>query len=104
MGVERRRNGEQRIRRIRQLLADDSEIVSAEQGCVHDGCVVTLRYPDDPAPQRYWVGDLDTRDENLDVITPGSPLGRALLGTAPGASVPYQSPVGAQEVEVLSVD
>jgi transcription elongation factor GreA len=37
------------------------------------------------------------------VISPGSPLGRALLGRAPGDVVEYEAPTGKLAVEIVSV-
>ena len=103
-GVERRRHIERRIRKIDQLLsAQDTDDTIAPNGTVHFGCAVSLRYPGESEAEDFWVGDIDTSDAEVAVITPESPLGQALLGARPGAHVEYQAPAGVMSVEVVSV-
>src|SRR5215211_3485767 len=43
--------------------------------------------------------------EDLDVISPGSPLGEALIGRTAGDTVAYETPTGARlEVEITAVE
>jgi transcription elongation factor GreA len=103
-GVERRRNIEKRIKRINGLLdTPDATPASVQPGTVHTGCAVTLRYPGELGSEEFWVGELDTSDGDMDVITPDSPLGQALLGSRQGSQVEYQAPSGIMSVEVVGV-
>ena len=47
---------------------------------------------------------IEERHEELDVISPGSPLGSALLGRAVGHRVEYHAPNGNLTVEILAVE
>jgi transcription elongation factor GreA len=98
--------------RIRQLeyLLESAEILEAgdevDDGTVALGCVVTIVYEgdDDTAAERYFIGHLEEKTDGLDVMSPQSPLGAALLGKAPGAWVEYEAPHGTMRVKVLEVE
>jgi transcription elongation factor GreA len=94
--------------RIRQLAAmlENAEIVQgANGGQVAHGSVVGIRYAGDDEVERYLVGSIEERHDDLEVISPSSPLGEALIGSAPGESVTFTAPTGAElQVEVVSVD
>jgi transcription elongation factor GreA len=95
--------------RIRQLasMLENAEIVEAEAGSsnVSHGSVVAIRYDGDDDVERYLIGSIEERHDDLDVISPSSPLGEALLGASKGDSVSFTAPTGAQlTVDVVSVD
>jgi transcription elongation factor GreA len=55
--------------------------------------------------ERYLIGSIEERHDDLDVISPSSPLGEALIGSSPGDTVTFVAPTGAElKVEVVSVD
>jgi transcription elongation factor GreA len=94
--------------RIRQLasLLENAEIVEGSNGgrAAH-GSVVGIRYEGDDDVERYLIGSIEERHDDLDVISPSSPLGEALLGAAPGDEVSFTAPTGAElKVQVVSVD
>jgi transcription elongation factor GreA len=94
--------------RIRQLSAmvENAEIVEAAEGdVVGHGSVVGIRYEGDDEVERYLIGSIEERHDDLDVISPSSPLGEALLGASPGAKVSFTAPTGANlTVNVVSVE
>jgi transcription elongation factor GreA len=94
--------------RIRQLayMLEHAEIVQADGGDqVSHGSVVSIRYEGDEDVERYLVGSIEERHDDLDVISPSSPLGEALIGSAPGDAVTFTAPTGAQlKVEIVAVD
>ncbi|HET7489966.1 MAG TPA: transcription elongation factor GreA [Acidimicrobiales bacterium] len=97
---------ESRIRHIERVLATASIVdeSAASDGTVVAGSVVSLRYEGDDDVERYLVGSIEERVEDVDVITPGSALGQALLGKKVGESVSYQTPTGATlQVEIVEV-
>ena len=57
----------------------------------------------DDEPSTYLVGSIEERDRGYDVISPGSPLGKALLGHVSGDVVTYEAPSGRFAVEILAV-
>ena len=95
--------------RIRQLayMLENAEIVDTDSGGerVSHGSVVGIRYEGDDEVERYLIGSIEERHDDLDVISPSSPLGVALNGSAPGDTVTFIAPTGAElKVEVVSVD
>ncbi|HYZ99772.1 MAG TPA: transcription elongation factor GreA [Acidimicrobiales bacterium] len=95
--------------RIRQLvdMLENAEIVSTADngGHVAHGSVVGIRYEGDDEVERFLVGSIEERHHDLDVISPSSPLGEALIGSAPGDSVTFTAPTGAElRVEVVSLE
>jgi transcription elongation factor GreA len=94
----------QRINYLKRTIASaqvDSSIDAPD--IVAEGCAVTLRYAGDEETERFWVGDVDTRGEDISVITPSSPMGQALLGSARGDTVTYKAPAGELAVEVVGI-
>ena len=72
--------------RIRQLayMLENAEIVEADGGDqVSHGSVVAIRYEGDDDVERYLVGSIEERHDDLTAISPSSPLGAALIGSAP---------------------
>jgi transcription elongation factor GreA len=94
--------------RIRQLsvMLENAEIVQADNGeHVSHGSVVAIRYAGDDEVERYLVGSIEERHDDLEVISPSSPLGEALIGAGPGDSVTFTAPTGAElQVEIVSID
>src|SRR4051794_13008480 len=70
---------EARIRQLQAML-DHAVVVEAGDsgGAVVAGSVVTIRYDGDDDTERYLIGSIEERRDDLDVISPGSPLGTAL--------------------------
>ena len=94
--------------RIRQLayMLEHAEIVDTDGGDqVSHGSVVAIRYEGDDEVERYLIGSIEERHDNLDVISPSSPLGEALIGSSLGDTVTFVAPTGAElKVEVVAVD
>lgn len=84
---------------------EDAEIVEAvSDGTVSLGIVVELRYDGDDESEKYLVGSIEERQEGIEVLSPGSPLGKALIGASPGDKVSFEPPSGGTlSVEVVSV-
>jgi transcription elongation factor GreA len=71
---------------------------------VEPGAVVELRYEGDDDTEKYLYGSVEERGSEHDIISPGSPLGKALVGRKPGDKVDFESPTGAiLTVEVVSI-
>ena len=93
--------------RIRRLIdridaANKPHAETQHDGTVREGEVVVLDFGDG-TPERYVVGALAEVDDDVDAVTPTSPLGRALLGAVAGQSVSYRTPAGARTVLIISV-
>ena len=72
-----------------------------EDGVAGIGSTVTVRFSDGTTQQLH-IGEI-ADDEDADLVTAGSPLGRALLGRRSGDSVGYDTPTGPQTATVESV-
>lgn len=95
--------------RVRQLQAMLEWAVIVDQSAPNDGVVavgslVGIRYEGDEAVERFLVGSIEERRDDVAVISPGSPLGRALVGRRAGEAVEYEAPNGRLRVEVVTVD
>lgn len=95
---------EARIRQI-QAMVDSAVIVddTGSDGTVAHGSVVDLRYEGDDEVERFLVGSIEERRDDVSVISPESPLGRALIGHGPGDTVEYEAPRGSLKVEIVEV-
>ena len=80
----------------------DVEIVEhdASLDVVREGCVVSIRYDGDDEIEDYLIGSIEERREGVMVMSPGSPMGRALLGAKQGDTVKYEAPGGELSVIV----
>jgi transcription elongation factor GreA len=95
--------------RIRQLEATlrDAEVVDStapSDGAVAVGVTVSLRYEGDDEAEPYMVGSIEERQPGVTVVSPDSPLGKALMGRRAGDRVEFETPNGrTQAVEVVAV-
>jgi transcription elongation factor GreA len=96
---------EGRIAHLNALI-ENSEIVqlNTNQTSVQAGCVVGIKYEGDDEVERYLIGSIEEQRDDLVVMSPGSPLGKALIGTSPGQSVTFDSPNGPLAVQVVSIE
>ena len=70
-----------------ELEAPRSPTARPVDGTVVEGDIVGLDFGD--GPETMLFGSVDHGTDELDVVTPGSPLGRALQGASVGATVSY---------------
>ena len=96
---------EGRIRHLQELLRSAQVgVAPADDGVVEPGMVVTVAYDGDDDDQETFL--LGSREEgvhgSLQVYSPQSPLGQAILGASRGESREYTLPNGrTQKVSVL---
>lgn len=94
---------EARIRQLEAMLKYAVIVESTTADRVDSGTIVEFRMEGDDEPSTYLVGSIEERGTGYDVISPGSPLGKALLGHAPGDMVVFEAPGGRFNVEILAV-
>lgn len=95
---------EARIRQLEAMLGDVEVVEAGPVEAVTAGVAVRLRYAGDDTVERYFVGSIEERDSGAEVVSPGSELGKALMGKRAGESVTYVAPSGQSfEVEIVAV-
>jgi transcription elongation factor GreA len=97
---------EGRIRQLEHLLENAEIVAPPEAGVVGPGSVVTVVYEgdDDTDAETYLVGHIEERLGDLDVVSPESPLGVALIGARQGEWVTYEAPNGELRVRVVTAE
>ena len=94
-----------RIQQIQALL-DHAEVVSPDAGSADRasvGSLVDLRFDGADEVERFLLGTIEERPDDYDVVSPASPLGRAMMGAKAGDVVRYEAPAGPVEVTVVAV-
>ena len=97
---------ESRVRQLQRMLEDAVIVDSSthEAGVVTTGVVVELRYEGDEETERFLVGSIEEKGDGVSVVTPASPLGKALLGHGAGDTVQYEAQNGnVFTVEIVSL-
>ena len=99
---------EGRIRHLEHLLdPDNHQIIEANaDGSIAPGTIVTILYDgdDEDMAERYLIGHPEEQTDDLQVMSPQSPLGTALLGKAEGDDVTYEVNGRQLKVRILEVD
>lgn len=89
----------QRLARVQQIrdLLDDAVIGQdpPDDGVAEPGMVLTVRYDDTEEVETFLLGIRGAEDGDLEVYSPDSPLGRALIGARQDEQRTYQLPSGA---------
>jgi transcription elongation factor GreA len=95
---------EARIRHLDALLKDAEIVARGDSEVIVAGSIVEIRYEGDDETERYLIGSIEERHDDLEVISPGSPLGQALLGHRVGDFVDFDAPARSLKVEVVGLD
>ena len=98
---------EGRIMHLGRMI-ENAVIVEAEVGgdSVMAGASPPIVFygDDEDDAERYLVGSIEEQADDVTVVSPGSPMGAALLGAAVGDEVEYEAPTGAVlKVKVLAI-
>jgi transcription elongation factor GreA len=86
---------EARIRQLEDMLrrAEVGE-TPEDNGIVEPGMKVTYKFAGDADENTFLLGNKALEDGTIDVISPESPLGSAILGAKVGDQVSYTAPSG----------
>ena len=97
---------EGRIRQLEYIIETAEIIEGGDEGIVSTGSIVTIVYEgdDDNLAERYLVGHMEEKVGDLDIMSPESPLGAALLGASADTWVEYEAPTGKLRVHVIKVE
>jgi len=104
---EEQGKAEARIRQLEDMLrrAEVGE-TPADDGVVEPGMKVTTRFVGDDETETFLLGAREMADKTSDdvqVYSPQSPLGSAIIGATKGDTVTYEAPNGRQ-LKVVIVD
>ena len=87
-----------RLRVLRHALRRAEASAKPDDGVVEPGMSVTVRFDGDADPTTFLLGSRDLIAAEptieIDVYSPGSPLGRAVTGAVVGDTVRYVTPSG----------
>lgn len=97
---------EGRIAHLSRMLENAEVVETGMHGAdtVRAGCVVGITYEGDDEVEQYLIGSIEEQHDDYDVISPGSPMGEALLGASVGDTVGYEAPGGTLKVTVESIE
>ena len=95
---------EAEIRKIRSML-ENAEIIKSDDksSTVKPGKLVTIRHEGDDDAETYLLGLREEDGGDFDVLTPDSPMGKALVGHNAGDKVVAQVPAGELKIEIVEV-
>lgn len=95
---------EARIRHLGAVLETAEIVDPSVSDVVTAGSVVGICYDGDDDVERYLIGSIEERHDDLEVISPASPLGTSLMGSAVGDVVTFTAPTGAElQVEIVDI-
>jgi transcription elongation factor GreA len=93
-----------RINHLANLLENGVIVESSAATEVVPGAIVGIRYEGDTEVERYLLGSIEERVDGIEVMSPGSALGKALVGAKVGHTVTYETPNGSRlTVEIVSI-
>ena len=95
---------EARIRQLEALLKDAEIVEAGDADKVQPGVIVSISYEGDDEVERFLVGSVEERHGELEVLTPGSPLGQALLDHRVGDVVDFEAPGGVLKVKIVDIE
>ena len=94
---------EGRIRQLEDMLrrAEVGE-TPPDDGVVEQGMKVTIKFVGDDDTETFLLANRELEDDNIEVYSADSPMGKALLGAKKGDTVTYEGPNGKSfEVEIV---
>jgi transcription elongation factor GreA len=76
---------------------------AADDGTISPGFKVSYRFEGDDDVETFLLGAREMADDDIQVFSPQSPLGSALIGARVGETVSYQAPNG-KHLKVVIVE
>lgn len=94
-----------RISHIHSILENHVIVDNSGSDEVRVGSIVEIRYEGDTDTEKFLVGSIEERVDDLEVISPGSALGESLIGASVDQTVEYETPTGAKlSVTVVGIE
>ena len=96
---------EARIVHLQRLLVDAEIVAELDEDLdnVVPGSIVSVLYDGEDDPERLLVGSIEEQRDDVAVVSPGSPLGEALLGASVGDRITFEAPGGDLMVQVVAI-
>jgi transcription elongation factor GreA len=94
---------EGRVAQIEQMLEKAEVGQAADDGTVSPGFKVTYRFDGDDDTETFLLGAREMANDDIQVFSPQSPLGSALIGHRVGDTVSYTAPNG-KKLKVVIVE
>ena len=96
---------ETRIVHLQGLLVDAEIVAELDEDLdnVVLGSIVSVLYDGEDDPERLLVGSIEEQRDDVGVVSPGSPLGEALLGASVGDRITFEAPGGDLMVQVVAI-
>jgi transcription elongation factor GreA len=93
-----------RIRHLRELIRSAVVHEPPDDGVAEPGMVLTVRFDGEDGTETFLMADREgaVTDGDLEVCSPRSPLGRALVGALPGERREYVTPTGRMSVTLVA--
>jgi transcription elongation factor GreA len=87
---------ELRIRQLHELIRTAAVHEPPDDGVAEPGMVLTVRYEGEDDTETFLMADREGTavDGDLEICSPRSPLGQALIGSVPGELREYRTPDG----------
>ena len=97
---------EARIRQIQGILQDAVVVEggTSPDGSIVVGSVVGIVFDEGDEPEKYLVGHIEERHDDLEVLSPESPLGSELVGRRAGEDATYEVNGNTLTVKIVSVE
>lgn len=95
---------ESQIRQLEEVLRHADRTPAEDDGVVKPGMTVTTRFVGDADSEVFLLGarEMEEYADGVQVYSPQSPLGEAILGSTKGDTVTYEAPTGKQlKVEIV---
>ncbi len=94
---------ESRIRQIEAMLENAEIVDDVDNSTVGHGNTVGIKYEGDDDVEWYLLGSIEERREGVTIMSPDSPIGKALIGHKVGDTVAYEAPSGELRVEIVEI-
>jgi transcription elongation factor GreA len=96
---------EARIVQLQSILerAEVGEV--SDDGTIAPGMKVSYKFAGDDEVETFLLGAREMANDDIEVFSPQSPLGAAIIGSRPGDTVSYRAPNGKDlKVEIVSAE
>lgn len=92
-----------RIVQLRGLLRNAETEPKPDDGLVEPGMLVTVRFAGEDSTTTFLLGHREVAVvDDVDVVSPASPLGRAITGKLVGDTATFTGPTREQQVSVVA--